>query len=134
MTMSLPVLSGQLLVGLINGSFYAILSLGLSIIFGLLGIVNLTQGAFYMVGAFFAWMLLQWLGVGYWGALILAPLGVAAIGAAGHESVISAFVAPPRAVSDVKVTKCIHEHGIQHGHVKYRDKSGREQNVEVRWK
>lgn len=80
MTMSLPVLSGQLLVGLINGSFYAILSLGLSIIFGLLGIVNLTQGAFYMVGAFFAWMLLQWLGVGYWGALILAPLGVAAIG------------------------------------------------------
>jgi hypothetical protein len=73
-------LSGQLLVGLINGSFYAILSLGLSIIFGLLGIVNLTQGAFYMVGAFFAWMLLQWLGVGYWGALILAPLGVAAIG------------------------------------------------------
>ena len=78
--MSLPVLSGQLLVGLINGSFYAVLSLGLSIIFGLLGIVNLTQGAFYMVGAFFAWMLLQWLGVGYWGAFILAPLGVAAIG------------------------------------------------------
>ena len=80
--MSLPVLSGQLLVGLINGSFYAILSLGLAIIFGLLGIVNLTQGAFYMVGAFVAWMLLQWLGVGYWGALILAPLGVAAIGVA----------------------------------------------------
>src|ERR671934_1278525 len=78
--MSLPVLSGQLLVGLINGSFYAILSLGLSIIFGLLGIVNLTQGAFYMVGAFFAWMLLQSLGIGYWGALILAPIGVAAIG------------------------------------------------------
>ena len=65
--MSLPVLSGQLLVGLINGSFYAVLSLGLSIIFGLLGIVNLTQGAFYMVGAFFAWMLLQLLGIGYWG-------------------------------------------------------------------
>src|SRR5947208_756320 len=80
MTMSLPVLSGQLLVGLINGSFYAILSLGLSIIFGLLGIVNLTQGAFYMVGAFFAWMLLQAFGIGYWGALILAPLGVAAVG------------------------------------------------------
>jgi branched-chain amino acid transport system permease protein len=78
--MSLPVLSGQLLVGLINGSFYAVLSLGLSIIFGLLGIVNLTQGAFYMVGAFLAWMLLQVLGVGYWGALILAPIGVAGIG------------------------------------------------------
>jgi branched-chain amino acid transport system permease protein len=78
--MSLPVLSGQLLVGLINGSFYAVLSLGLSIIFGLLGIVNLTQGAFYMVGAFLAWMLLQLLGIGYWGALILAPIGVACIG------------------------------------------------------
>ena len=78
--MSFPVLLGQLLVGLINGSFYAILSLGLSIIFGLLGIVNLTQGAFYMVGAFFAWLLLQSLGIGYWGALILAPIGVAAIG------------------------------------------------------
>jgi branched-chain amino acid transport system permease protein len=78
--MSLPVLSGQLLVGLINGSFYAVLSLGLSIIFGLLGIVNLTQGAFYMVGAFLAWMLLQLLGIGYWGALIVAPIGVAGIG------------------------------------------------------
>jgi branched-chain amino acid transport system permease protein len=78
--MSFPVLLGQLLVGLINGSFYAILSLGLSIIFGLLGIVNLTHGAFYMVGAFFAWLLLQSLGIGYWGALILAPIGVAAIG------------------------------------------------------
>jgi branched-chain amino acid transport system permease protein len=78
--MPFPVLLGQLLVGLINGSFYAILSLGLSIIFGLLGIVNLTHGAFYMVGAFFAWLLLQSLGIGYWGALILAPIGVAAIG------------------------------------------------------
>jgi branched-chain amino acid transport system permease protein len=73
---------GQLLVGLINGSFYAILSLGLSIIFGLLGIVNLTQGAFYMVGAFFAWMLLQYAGIGYWAALIVAPLGVAVLGMA----------------------------------------------------
>jgi branched-chain amino acid transport system permease protein len=80
--MSLPVLMGQLLVGLINGSFYAILSLGLSIIFGLLGIVNLTQGAFYMVGAFFAWMLLQYAGIGYWAALIVAPLGVAVLGMA----------------------------------------------------
>ena len=78
--MSLPVLTGQLLVGLINGSFYAILSLGLSIIFGLLGIVNLTQGAFYMVGAFFAWMLLQYAGIGYWAALVVAPLGVALFG------------------------------------------------------
>jgi branched-chain amino acid transport system permease protein len=78
--MPLPVLFGQLLVGLINGSFYAMLSLGLAIIFGLLGIVNLTQGALYMVGAFFAWMLLQWAGIGYWLALVAAPVGVALVG------------------------------------------------------
>jgi branched-chain amino acid transport system permease protein len=78
--MPLPVLFGQLLVGLINGSFYAMLSLGLAIIFGLLGIVNLTQGALYMVGAFFAWMLLQWAGIGYWLALVVAPIGVALVG------------------------------------------------------
>jgi len=68
-----------MLVGLINGAFYATLSLGLSIIFGLLGVVNLAQGAFYMLGAFFAWMLLQGMGIGYWWALILAPIGVAAV-------------------------------------------------------
>ncbi len=71
--MSLNALYGQLLVGLINGSFYALLSLGLAIIFGLLGIVNIAQGALYMAGAFFAWMLLRWLGVGYWPALVLSP-------------------------------------------------------------
>ena len=58
-------LFAQLLVGLINGSFYAMLSLGLAIIFGLLGIVNAAQGAFYMLGAFFAWMLMQYVGVGF---------------------------------------------------------------------
>jgi branched-chain amino acid transport system permease protein len=68
------------LIGLINGSFYALLSLGLAIIFGLLGLVNLAQGALYMLGAFFAWMLLQWLGIGYWAALVLSPLGVALAG------------------------------------------------------
>ncbi len=71
-------LFGQLLLGLINGSFYAILSLGLAIIFGLLNIINFAHGAQYMLGAFVAWMLLNWLGIGYWWALILAPLVVGA--------------------------------------------------------
>ncbi|QCI65860.1 branched-chain amino acid ABC transporter permease [Phreatobacter stygius] len=67
-------LFGQLLLGLINGSFYAILSLGLAVIFGLLNIINFTHGAQYMMGAFVAWMLLNWLGLGYWWALVLAPI------------------------------------------------------------
>ncbi|QCK84570.1 branched-chain amino acid ABC transporter permease [Phreatobacter aquaticus] len=67
-------LFGQLLLGLINGSFYAILSLGLAVIFGLLNIINFTHGAQYMMGAFIAWILLNWLGIGYWWALILAPV------------------------------------------------------------
>ncbi|WP_439576199.1 branched-chain amino acid ABC transporter permease [Phreatobacter sp.] len=67
-------LFGQLLLGLINGSFYAILSLGLAVIFGMLNIINFTHGAQYMMGAFIAWMLLNWLGLGYWWALVLAPV------------------------------------------------------------
>lgn len=67
-------LMGQLLLGLINGSFYAMLSLGLAVIFGLMNVINFTHGAQYMMGAFTAWMLLQWFGIPYWGALILAPL------------------------------------------------------------
>jgi branched-chain amino acid transport system permease protein len=73
-------LFGQLLLGLINGSFYAMLSLGLAVIFGLLNIINFTHGAQYMMGAFVAWMLLHYLGIGYWGALILAPVIVGATG------------------------------------------------------
>ena len=73
-------LFGQLLLGLINGSFYAILSLGLAIIFGLLNIINFTHGAQYMMGAFAAWMLLDYAGLGYWWALILAPLIVGVTG------------------------------------------------------
>ena len=69
-------LFGQLMLGLINGAFYAMLSLGLSVIFGMLNIINFTHGAQYMMGAFLAWMLLNYAGIGYWGALILAPLGV----------------------------------------------------------
>ncbi len=73
-------LFGQLLLGLINGAFYATLSLGLAVIFGLLNIINFTHGAQYMMGAFVAWMLLNYLGIGYWWALLLAPLIVGATG------------------------------------------------------
>ena len=75
-----PVLFGQLLLGLINGAFYALLSLGLAVIFGLLNIINFAHGAFYMLGAFVGWMLLTYAGIGYWPALILAPLIVGAFG------------------------------------------------------
>jgi len=71
---------GQMLLGLINGAFYAILSLGLAIIFGLLNIINFTHGAQYMLGAFAAWMGLNYLGVNYWAALVLAPLVVGVFG------------------------------------------------------
>lgn len=71
-------LLAQVTLGLVNGAFYALLSLGLAIIYGLLGVINFTHGALYMVGAFVAWALLTYLGVGYWGALILAPLIVGA--------------------------------------------------------
>jgi len=73
-------LFGQLLIGLINGSFYALLSLGLAVIFGLLNIINFTHGAQYMLGAFCAYFLLNKLGVGYWWSLLLAPLVVGAFG------------------------------------------------------
>jgi branched-chain amino acid transport system permease protein len=73
-------LFGQLLIGLINGSFYALLSLGLAVIFGLLNIINFTHGAQYMLGAFCAYLLLEKLGVGYWWALLIAPLVVGATG------------------------------------------------------
>ncbi|WP_342104542.1 branched-chain amino acid ABC transporter permease [Methylobacterium sp. SI9] len=76
----MQALFGQLLLGLINGSFYAILSLGLAIIFGLLNIINFAHGALYMMGAFVAWMLLTYVGLGYWWALGLAPLVVGAFG------------------------------------------------------
>jgi branched-chain amino acid transport system permease protein len=74
------VLFGQLLLGLINGAFYAVLSLGLAVIFGLLNIVNFAHGALYMLGAFSTYFLSKYLGVGYWGALVLAPLIVGAFG------------------------------------------------------
>ena len=74
------VLFGQLLLGLINGAFYAVLSLGLAVIFGLLNIVNFAHGALYMLGAFAAYFLAKYLGINYWGALILAPIIVGFFG------------------------------------------------------
>ncbi|WNJ89759.1 branched-chain amino acid ABC transporter permease [Bosea sp. 685] len=73
-------LFGQVLLGLINGSFYAILSLGLAVIFGLLNIINFAHGAQYMMGAFVAWMCLNYLGINYWAALLIAPLIVGVFG------------------------------------------------------
>jgi branched-chain amino acid transport system permease protein len=73
-------LFGQLLIGLINGSFYALLSLGLAVIFGMLNIINFSHGAQYMMGAFAAYLLLQYTGVGYWPALIIAPILVGITG------------------------------------------------------
>jgi branched-chain amino acid transport system permease protein len=77
---STQALFGQLLIGLINGSFYAMLSLGLSVIFGLLNIINFAHGAQYMMGAFAAYFLLQWSGLGYWWALLVAPVVVGLFG------------------------------------------------------
>jgi branched-chain amino acid transport system permease protein len=71
---------GQLLLGLVNGAFYALLSLGLAVIFGLLGIVNFAHGALYMLGAFAAWIMLDKFDINYWFALLLAPLAVGALG------------------------------------------------------
>ncbi len=76
----LQALLGQLLLGLVNGSFYAVLSLGLAVIFGLLNIINFAHGALYMLGAFVAWMGLQYLGLNYWVMLILAPIIVGLFG------------------------------------------------------
>jgi branched-chain amino acid transport system permease protein len=80
MSISVPALMGQLLIGLINGSFYALLSLGLAVIFGLLNIINFTHGAQYMLGAFVAWFLLDKAGLGYWWALLIVPFVLAAVG------------------------------------------------------
>ena len=74
------VLFGQVLLGLINGAFYALLSLGLAVIFGLLNVINFAHGAQYMMGAFAAWMLLSYAGIPYWGALVLVPIIIGAFG------------------------------------------------------
>jgi branched-chain amino acid transport system permease protein len=84
-----PLLFGQLLLGLINGAFYAMLSLGLAIIFGMLNIINFAHGALFMMGAFAAWMLLEYAGIGYFPALILAPLIIGAFGILLEKTIIS---------------------------------------------
>jgi len=81
-------LFGQLLLGLINGAFYAMLSLGLAVIFGLLNVINFAHGAFYMIGAFATWLLLQKLGLGYWWALAIAPLVVGTLGVAVERAML----------------------------------------------
>jgi branched-chain amino acid transport system permease protein len=82
-------LFGQLLIGLINGAFYAMLSLGLAVIFGLLNVINFTHGAQYMMGAFCAWFLLEQWGVGYWWSLLLAPLTVGITGLVIERTMLS---------------------------------------------
>ncbi len=77
----IQALFGQLMLGLVNGSFYAMLSLGLAVIFGLLGVVNFAHGALYMLGAYVAWFSMDRWGVSYWWALLLGPLVVGAVGA-----------------------------------------------------
>src|ERR671923_476574 len=84
-----PALFAQLLVGLINGAFYAMLSLGLAVIFGLLNIINFTHGAQYMLGAFCAWFLLTYAGVGYWWSLVLAPIVVGLTGIVIERTMLS---------------------------------------------
>ncbi len=82
-------LFGQLLIGLINGAFYAVLSLGLAVIFGLLNIINFTHGAQYMMGAFCAYFLLNKLGIGYWWSLLIAPIAVGATGMLIERTMLS---------------------------------------------
>ena len=78
--MDINLILGQMVLGLVNGVFYAILSLGLAIIFGLLGVINFAHGVFFMLGAYLAYMLLTVFGIGYWGAIVLVPLIVGALG------------------------------------------------------
>ena len=85
----LLLLYGQLTLGLINGAFYALLSLGLAIIFGLLNIINFAHGALFMLGAFVAWALLEYLGIGYWQALLFAPLIVGLFGVVLERTLIN---------------------------------------------
>jgi branched-chain amino acid transport system permease protein len=87
--MPTQALFGQLLIGLINGAFYAMLSLGLAVIFGLLNIINFTHGAQYMLGAFGAYFLLQQAGIGYWWSLLIAPIVVGATGVLIERTMLS---------------------------------------------
>ena len=85
---SLPALLGQLMLGLVNGCFYAMLSLGLAIIFGMLNIINFAHGALYMMGAVFTWIALTQFGISYWWSLLLVPLLIALFGVAIERSML----------------------------------------------
>ena len=91
----MQALYAQLLVGLINGSFYALLSLGLAVIFGMLNIINFAHGALYMMGAFCAYFLLNLTGIGYWSALIIAPIVVGIFGMILERTMLQ-WLAGPR--------------------------------------
>ncbi|MGE0222595.1 MAG: branched-chain amino acid ABC transporter permease [Acetobacteraceae bacterium] len=84
-----PLLFGQVLLGLINGAFYAMLSLGLAVIFGMLNIINFAHGALFMMGAFASWMLLTYAGIGYFPSLLLAPLIIGVFGVVLEKTIIS---------------------------------------------
>ncbi|MFJ4291142.1 branched-chain amino acid ABC transporter permease [Cupriavidus sp. NPDC089707] len=84
----LPALLSQLLLGLVNGAFYAMLSLGLAVIFGLLNVINFAHGAFFMLGAVLAWIGLEYAGLGYWSMLLLAPLVVAGLAVVIEKSML----------------------------------------------
>ena len=84
----LQAMLSQLLLGLVNGSFYAMLSLGLAVIFGLLNVINFAHGALYMMGAFLTWIGLNYFGVNYWVMLIVAPLIVGIFGMIDRKSVV----------------------------------------------
>ena len=85
----MQALFGQLLIGLINGAFYAMLSLGLAVIFGLLNIINFTHGAQFMMGAFCAWFLLQYAGIGYWWSLLISPIVIGVTGVIIERTMLS---------------------------------------------
>ena len=80
MNISMPALLSQLLLGLVNGSFYAILSLGLAVIFGLLNVINFAHGALFMLGAVLSWMAMEYFGINYWVMLAAAPIIVGLFG------------------------------------------------------
>src|ERR1700752_2970226 len=84
----LPALLAQLVLGLVNGCFYALPSLGLSILFGMLNIINFAHGAMYMIGAVLTWIALDQFGVGYWGSVLLVPLVVGLAGVVIERSML----------------------------------------------
>ena len=86
MSISLPALLSQLLLGLVNGSFYAILSLGLAVIFGLLNVINFAHGALFMMGAILSWMAMNYFNVSYWVMLVAAPLIVGVFGVSSIQA------------------------------------------------